>query len=62
MIKLSGFDENKIKITFTGLRPCEKLYKESLADDEYSLTTCYPKLRVAKAPQIVNKVLPKIIT
>ena len=49
MIRLSGFDENDIRITYTGLRPGEKLYEEVLAADENSLPTPHPKLRIAKA-------------
>lgn len=49
MIRLSGFDENDIKIVYTGLRPGEKLYEELLAADENSLPTPHPKLRIAKA-------------
>lgn len=47
MIRLSGFDENEIKIVYTGLRPGEKLYEEVLAADENSLPTPHPKLRIA---------------
>ena len=55
MIRLSGFDENDIKIVFTGLRPGEKLYEEVLAADENSLPTPHPKLRIAKArPALPN--------
>jgi FlaA1/EpsC-like NDP-sugar epimerase len=48
MIRLSGFQENEIRIVYTGLRPGEKLYEEVLAADENSLPTPHPKLRVAK--------------
>jgi len=49
MIRLSGADEARIAIEYTGLRPGEKLYEELLADDESTLPTPHPKLRVAKA-------------
>ena len=51
LLKLSGLSENDIPIEFTGLRPGEKLYEEPLADNERTLPTPHPKLRVAKAVQ-----------
>lgn len=49
MIRLSGFSEDEIKIVYTGLRPGEKLFEELLADDEHTLSTPHPKLRIAQA-------------
>ncbi len=49
MIRLSGMDEDRIRIEYTGLRPGEKLYEELLADEETTQPTPHPKLRVALA-------------
>ncbi|MDE5813176.1 MAG: polysaccharide biosynthesis protein, partial [Muribaculaceae bacterium] len=46
MIKLSGAKDVEIK--FTGLRDGEKLYEEVLNDEEITLPTFHPKIKVAK--------------
>ncbi|MCE9538097.1 MAG: polysaccharide biosynthesis protein, partial [Bacteroidetes bacterium] len=52
MIKLSGLVLDKdISITYTGLRPGEKLYEELLADHENTLPTHHKQIMVAKVKE-----------
>ncbi len=46
MIQLSG--ANDVEIRFTGLRDGEKLYEEVLNDEETTLPTFHPKIKIAK--------------
>lgn len=49
MIKLSNLTLGKdIQITFTGLRPGEKLYEELLNNKENTIPTHHPKIMIAK--------------
>ena len=61
LIHLSGYTEEDIKIEFSGLRPGEKLYEELLADDENTLPTPHPKLRIAQARQSDAAWLEKLL-
>jgi FlaA1/EpsC-like NDP-sugar epimerase len=60
LIRLSGFSEEEIRITYTGLRPGEKLYEEPLAGDENLLPTPHSKLKVARARQENSNWLPRL--
>ena len=49
MISLAGLKpETDIPILFTGLRPGEKLFEELLSDEENTLPTHHPEIKVAK--------------
>jgi FlaA1/EpsC-like NDP-sugar epimerase len=61
MIKLSGFNENNIKIKFTGLRPGEKLYEELLNEGEVIMPTTHPKLKIASSENISEKTVKDLI-
>jgi len=55
LIRLSGYSEEDIRIEYTGLRPGEKLYEELLADNETTLPTPHPKLRIMKAQHVPSR-------
>ncbi|MEZ6120109.1 MAG: nucleoside-diphosphate sugar epimerase/dehydratase [Pirellulaceae bacterium] len=48
LIRLSGFTRQEVQTTIVGVRPGEKLYEEIFDDDEISLPTSHPKLRVVQ--------------
>lgn len=62
MIKLSGFvPDEDIKIVYTGLRPGDKLFEELLTNQEVTMPTYHPKIRVAHVQKIKNQVVPEKI-
>lgn len=49
LIRLSGFTEDEIKVTFTGVRPGEKLYEELLDANEVNDKQVFPKIYIGKS-------------
>ena len=47
LIRLSGLPPDSIDISFSGIRPGEKLYEELSFDDEQTLPTAHPKVQIA---------------
>ncbi|MCU0963794.1 MAG: polysaccharide biosynthesis protein [Burkholderiaceae bacterium] len=48
LIRMAGHAPEEIAIEFTGLRPGEKLYEELLADEDATIPTAVPRLRIAR--------------
>ncbi len=52
LIKLSGYTEEEIPITFTGMRPGEKMFEELLGKDEVHDEQVYPMIYRGKTPPV----------
>lgn len=54
LVRLSGRRDSSVTISFTGLRPGEKLYEELLADSDRTLPSPHSRLRIAKLMDRMN--------
>ncbi|MBD3107697.1 polysaccharide biosynthesis protein [Bacillus sp. AGMB 02131] len=61
LIKLSGYSLDEIKISFTGIRPGEKLYEELLSHDEVLEEQIYPNIYVGKTKKLFIPEIEEII-
>ncbi|UCZ52957.1 polysaccharide biosynthesis protein [Bacillus shivajii] len=61
LIRLSGFSEDEIEITYTGMRPGEKLFEELLGENEVHKEQIYPQIYRGKTPQVNINVIYDLI-
>jgi FlaA1/EpsC-like NDP-sugar epimerase len=60
MIRLSGCSTDEVRIEFTGLRPGEKLFEETIDAAEALLPTPHPKLHVARSREVSASLLTNL--
>ena len=61
LIRLSGYTEDEIEITYTGLRPGEKMYEELLNENEIHSKQIFPKIHIGKAGVVEGPILFEFI-
>jgi len=61
LIKLSGYKEDEIEITFTGKRPGEKMYEELLGEDEILPGQIYDKIYIGKTVDVDERQIDEVI-
>lgn len=61
LIRLSGYSEEEIGITFTGIRPGEKLFEELLNEDEVHEKQVHPKIYIGKTCHLFIDEIEEII-
>ncbi|RCW77377.1 polysaccharide biosynthesis protein [Saliterribacillus persicus] len=62
LIKLSGSNEDEIPISYSGIRPGEKMYEELLGEDEVLPGEVYNKIYVGRTVEVDRDQLLKLIT
>ncbi|UOQ87019.1 polysaccharide biosynthesis protein [Gracilibacillus salinarum] len=62
LIKLSGYTENEIIISYSGIRPGEKMYEELLGENEVHPEAIYEKIYVGKTVNVEENQLWDLIS
>ena len=52
LIKLSGYSTDEIEITYSGIRPGEKMYEELLGEDEIHPEEIFEKIYIGRTAQV----------
>lgn len=61
LIKLSGYTEEEVPITYTGIRPGEKMYEELLGKDEIHSDAVFEKIYVGKTSEVDRQIVRRLI-
>lgn len=61
LIQLSGYTEEEIGITFTGIRPGEKMYEELLGKDEILPGEVYEKIYVGRTVEVDYDLVDRLV-
>lgn len=61
LIRLSGYSEEEIQITYTGIRPGEKMYEELLGENEILPGEVFEKIYKGRTPDVNFEVIEQLI-
>ncbi|MGA4718486.1 polysaccharide biosynthesis protein [Fictibacillus nanhaiensis] len=62
LITLSGFTEEEIGITYSGIRPGEKMYEELLGENEVHNKQVFPKIYIGKSADLYIEEIQQLLT
>jgi FlaA1/EpsC-like NDP-sugar epimerase len=61
LITLSGFTEEEIGITYSGIRPGEKMYEELLGENEVHNKQVFPKIYIGKSADLYIEEIQQLL-
>ena len=62
LIRLSGYSEDEIGITYSGIRPGEKMFEELLGKDEIHPDAIFEKIYIGRTIEINEQVIENLMT